>query len=115
VTGDRPLLERLAGNLVENAVRHNRPGGWVRVETSADRATVRLEVASTGPLVAESEVPGLFEPFRRQGEARTGSDGGVGLGLSIVRSVVAAHGGTVEAHPVPGGGLAVTVRLARGG
>jgi signal transduction histidine kinase len=112
VSGDRARLERLAGNLVENAVGHNTPGGWIRVSTSADRTTARLAVASSGPVVDESEVPGLFEPFRRGGGVRTGSDRGTGLGLSIVRSVVAAHGGRIEAHAVPGGGLTVTVELA---
>ncbi|MGB9378582.1 MAG: HAMP domain-containing sensor histidine kinase [Mycobacteriales bacterium] len=110
VLGDPGLLERLAGNLVENALRHNEPGGWmgVRTQTVGDRA--RLTVANTGAMLDEAEVPGLFEPFRRGGAARTATRG-AGLGLSIVRSVVLAHGGTVQAHPLPAGGLEVVADL----
>jgi signal transduction histidine kinase len=68
-------------------------------------------VASSGPEVAPDRVDELFEPFRRGRVERTGAARGVGLGLSIVRAVVLAHGGTVAARPVVGGGLSVTVRL----
>jgi signal transduction histidine kinase len=110
VLGDRGLLERLAGNLVENGVRHNVDGGWVRVDTGtvADRA--RLQVMSSGQPVPPEDVPGLFEPFRRHGTARTARRG-AGLGLSIVRAVTTVHGGTVSAEARPGGGLTVTVDL----
>ena len=110
VRGDRELLERLVGNLVENAVRHNVDGGWVRVSTGTERGVVRLVVASSGGPVTPDDVAGLFEPFRRLGTARTGGRG-AGLGLSIVRSVARAHGGRAWAEPVPGGGLQVTVEL----
>ncbi|MGH3875252.1 MAG: sensor histidine kinase [Pseudonocardiaceae bacterium] len=109
--GDPPLLERVVGNLVENAVRHNVVGGWVEVHTgpSAQR-TATLQVSSSGEVVAPGAVAALFEPFHRGGVARTSHDG-AGLGLSIVRAVVTAHGGMVHAQPFPGGGLAVTVHL----
>jgi signal transduction histidine kinase len=71
---------------------------------------VYLTVANSGPEVAAAEVPGLFEPFRRGGRERTGTRG-AGLGLSIVGAVVGAHGGTVSAVPLDGGGLQVTVVL----
>jgi signal transduction histidine kinase len=71
---------------------------------------VRLTVSNTGPPVASYEVPGLFEPFRRQSD-RVGSAKGTGLGLSIVRSVAAAHRGEVKATPRQGGGLVVEVVL----
>ncbi|GAA5172253.1 HAMP domain-containing sensor histidine kinase [Pseudonocardia eucalypti] len=107
--GDPALLERVAGNLVENAVRHNVAGGWLRVETGrVDEDWVWLRVSSSGSVVPEEELAGLFEPFRR-GARRSGS--GSGLGLSIVRAVVSAHRGTVTAEPVEGGGLTVTVKL----
>jgi signal transduction histidine kinase len=112
VLGDRGLLERLAGNLVENGVRHNVEGGWVRVDTGTVDGRARLQVMSTGPVVEPEEVPRLFEPFRRQGTART-SKRGAGLGLSIVRAVATVHGGTVTAEARPGGGLTVTVDLPR--
>jgi signal transduction histidine kinase len=108
--GDPALLERVVGNLVENAVRHNVDGGWVEVCTDLAGAQAMLRVASSGDVVAPEAVTALFEPFHRGGVARTAHDG-AGLGLSIVRAVVAAHGGAVHAEPVPGGGLAVTVHL----
>jgi signal transduction histidine kinase len=112
VLGDRGLLERLVGNLVENGVRHNVDGGWVRVDAGTLGEYARLQVMSTGPVVPEEDVPRLFEPFRRQGTARTARRG-AGLGLSIVKAVATVHGGTVVAEARPGGGLTVTVDLPR--
>jgi signal transduction histidine kinase len=112
VLGDRVLLERLAGNLVENAVRHNVDGGWVRVDTGAVEGTARLQVASSGPVVPPDVVPSLFEPFRRHGTARTARRG-AGIGLAVVRSIASAHGGAVRAEAPEGGGLVVTVDLPR--
>jgi signal transduction histidine kinase len=113
-SGDPALLERVVGNLVENAVRHNVAGGWLEVVTDvrADAAAAgcaELRVCSSGAVVTEERVEELFEPFRR-GTSRAGGSG-AGLGLSIVRAVVRAHRGTVSAVAVAGGGLAVTVRL----
>ncbi|MCT2590645.1 HAMP domain-containing histidine kinase [Streptomyces sp. N2-109] len=112
VQGNGVLLERVALNLVQNAVRYNlREGGWVSVSTEAQQAYAVLVVENTGPVVPAYEVDNLFEPFRRLRTERTGSDKGVGLGLSIVRSVARAHGGTVSAEPREDGGLAVRVVL----
>ena len=111
VEGDPALLERVAGNLVENAVRHNVEGGWVEVCTSSTGTEVELRVSSSGPEIAADRVGELFEPFRRGPVARTGAAPGSGLGLSIVRAVVTAHEGHVVAEPAPGGGLTVTVTL----
>ncbi len=108
VVGDAALLERVVGNLVENAVRHNVDGGWITVGTDRAGDRVDLVVASSGPVLDPARVPDLFEPFRR-GADRVGP--GSGLGLSIVRAVVRAHGGTVSAEPVEGGGLSVRVGL----
>lgn len=114
--GSPVLLERLAQNLVENAVRYNEPaGGWVRV-TTGTRAdgSVTLIVANPGPVVPPYEIPNLFEPFRRLGQERIAAGRaapGAGLGLSIVRAVARAHGGDVRAEPREGGGLTVTVTL----
>jgi len=106
VQGDPVLLERLVQNLVRNAVAYNVADGEVRVEGAGQRLTV----SNTGPEVSAYEIPGLFEPFRRLTD-RIGSAEGNGLGLSIVRSIVVAHGGTVTAEPRPGGGLTITVEL----
>jgi signal transduction histidine kinase len=110
VVGDPGLLERLAGNLVENAVRYNHLHGRLEVRTGSDAVQSWLVVKNTGFEIDPVDVPGLFEPFRRGGRERTGGRGS-GLGLSIVRAVSDAHGGTVSAIAQPGGGLAVTVTL----
>ncbi|HVV10030.1 HAMP domain-containing sensor histidine kinase [Amycolatopsis sp.] len=113
VHGDPALLERIAGNLLENAVRHNVERGWIEVVTQTGERWQTLRVRSSGGLVDPVTVTELFEPFRRAGVARTARTG-AGLGLSIVRAAVEAHGGVVTAEPVVGGGLSVTVLLPVG-
>ncbi|MCW6009665.1 HAMP domain-containing histidine kinase [Micromonospora sp. CPCC 205371] len=113
VVGDPSLLDRLAGNLIENAIRYNHLHGKVWARTGSDAAAAWLVVGNTGFEVDQADVPGLFEPFRRGGRERTGARGS-GLGLSIVRAVCDAHGGTVTAAAQPGGGLEVTVTLPAG-
>ncbi|GAA5181454.1 HAMP domain-containing sensor histidine kinase [Rugosimonospora acidiphila] len=110
VVGDPSLLDRLAGNLIENAVRYNTLQGRLWVRTYSDDEHATLVVGNTGFEVEQADLPGLFEPFRRGGRERTGVRGS-GLGLSIVRAVCDAHGGTVTAVVLPGGGLEVTVTL----
>ncbi|MER7747790.1 HAMP domain-containing sensor histidine kinase [Streptomyces bacillaris] len=108
VRGNRLLLSQLVSNLLANAVTYNVPDGSVDITLAEDGALV---VRNTGPVVSEADIAGFFEPFRR-GEGRDRMGPGSGLGLSIVRSIAVAHGGTVTAVPGPGGGgLAVTVRL----
>jgi signal transduction histidine kinase len=110
VVGDPSLLDRLAGNLIENAIRYNHLLGKMWLRTSTVDGQARLVVGNTGYEVDPADVPGLFEAFRRGGWERTGSRGS-GLGLSIVRAVCDAHGGTVSAVAIEGGGLEVTVSL----
>jgi signal transduction histidine kinase len=112
-SGDRLLLERLAGNLIQNALAYNVPGGWVRVTTGTRSATAFLEVVNSGPPIADDEVASLFEPFRRL-NGRAGSAAGFGLGLSIVRAVATAHGARLDARAGPEGGLAMAIELPRG-
>jgi signal transduction histidine kinase len=112
-TGDPQLLERMISNLVDNAVRHNEPGGWIRLRTGSSGTAVYLEIANSGPFIPDDAVPSLFEPFRRL-EARTGDRDGVGLGLSIARSVITAHRATVTARSQPAGGLKISVVIPRG-
>ncbi len=111
VRGERALLERLVGNLVENAVKHNVPEGWFAVKTwtAGDRAV--LKVASSGTPVPAEDLERLFERFYRADKSRSRKTGGFGLGLSIVKAVATAHGGSVELAAVPDGGLDVTVSL----
>ncbi|MFF3000538.1 sensor histidine kinase [Streptomyces sp. NPDC057950] len=112
VQGNGVLLERIALNLVQNAVRYNVPeGGWVEVTTLVEHGHAVLLVSNTGPVVPAYEIDNLFEPFRRLRTERTGSDKGVGLGLSIARSVARAHGGHIAAEPREGGGLVMRVTL----
>ena len=108
--GDPLLLERLVGNLVANAIKYNEPGGWVEVEVAAESGPA-LTVRNTGQVVPAEAMPALFEPFRRLTADRTNQGGGAGLGLSIVRSITTAHGGSVRAQPRPGGGLIVEIDL----
>jgi signal transduction histidine kinase len=110
VTGDRVLIERLVTNLIDNAVRHNVPGGWVQAATRCGTGFAQLAITNSGEPIPPDEVNGLFEPFRRL-SGRAGSQPGTGLGLSIVASVARAHGGRAEAHARPGGGLDVQIRL----
>ncbi|GII03553.1 sensor histidine kinase [Planobispora takensis] len=111
--GEPVLIERLAQNLVENAIRHNHAGGqaWVSTRSRADR--VELVVANTGLPVPAYEIDSIFEPFRRLHGDRLRSERGSGLGLSIVRVVAEAHGGTVSASPREEGGLSIAVELPR--
>jgi signal transduction histidine kinase len=110
--GDRVLVERLVTNLVDNAIRYNFEGGSINVETGTDAVQSQsyLSITNTGPLVPEWKLPSLFEPFTRL-EQRVANGDGVGLGLSIVASVVAAHGGRLEADALPNGGLKITIRF----
>lgn len=110
VDGDPRLLERLAANLVDNAVRHNVPGGWVRVALERSGADVRLVVENGGDPIPDASAARLVEPFQRLARRGDGPPG-AGLGLSIVRAVAIAHGGGVDVRARPGGGLTVTVRL----
>jgi signal transduction histidine kinase len=108
VTGDPVLLARLVANLVHNAIRHNHPGGRLRVRTSPVSG---LTVSNTGPEIPADRVPELFEPFRRLHPPRTGPSDGAGLGLSIVAAIADAHEANLTACPNPGGGLTVSVAL----
>ncbi|GAA3079394.1 sensor protein CutS [Streptosporangium carneum] len=111
--GDPLFLERCVFNLLENAVKYNVSGGdvWVTVHQDDDAAVVTVE--NTGPVVPPYEVDELFEPFRRLQGERVRSARGAGLGLSIVRAITDAHGGTVTASARPEGGLVVALRLPR--
>jgi signal transduction histidine kinase len=111
--GDRVLLERMIANLVENAVRHNNPGGWIGVRTMQQNGSAIFEIANTGPSVPAEQIPTLFEPFVRATERLNSSDG-VGLGLSIASTIARAHNATITARPGAGGGLEVFVTIPTG-
>ena len=112
VQGDPRLIERLIANLVQNAVRHNLPGGWLEVTTGTRQRRPFVAVANTGPVVDSAEVERLFQPFERLGTARTVHGAGYGLGLSIVRAVAGAHRADVAVRARTDGGLLVEVEFA---
>jgi signal transduction histidine kinase len=110
VLGHRVLLERLAFNLVDNAVRYDITRGTVGVATGVDGNASYLTVTNTGDQLAEAAVGSLGEPFARLGDST--SDGqGVGLGPSIVKAIAAAHGVHLTIQPGVAGGLRVDIRF----
>jgi signal transduction histidine kinase len=109
VSGDPVLAERLAANLVDNAVRYNAAGGDIWISTHTASGSSQLIVTNTGPVISPADVDRIFEPFQRLSD-RTSHDG-FGLGLAIVASIAAIHGGTVTAQPRSNGGLSVTVAI----
>jgi signal transduction histidine kinase len=111
VEGSQPLLRRMADNVIGNAVRHNRDGGWIRITTTAGNGAARLTIENGGDILDPAQAAGLAQPFRRLGADRTGSDDGAGLGLSIVAAITQAHRGSLQLHARPGGGPKVTITL----
>jgi signal transduction histidine kinase len=109
--GNPQLLERLATNLIDNAIRHNIHGGRVDVMTTTRVGQAILSIANSGPVIAAEELDRLQQPFQRLGPARTNHGDGHGLGLSIVHAIATAHGATLSVHPQPAGGLRVEVRF----
>jgi signal transduction histidine kinase len=109
VFGDPRLVESLVANLVDNAVRHNTPGGWVRVATELTQGGASIVVRNSGPAVPATEVARLFEPFQQLNGRPVGNGPGHGLGLAIVRAIADAHGAALAARPRDGGGLDVAV------
>lgn len=119
VTGDPVLLERLAHNLIDNAIRYNRPShGAITIATDTVDGRARLTISNTGPAVPSYEIPTLFQPFRRLptterlAEPAGSRHRGAGLGLSIVAAVARAHGGDVYAEPGGDGGLTIRVEIS---
>jgi signal transduction histidine kinase len=106
--GSPALLARLVGNLVDNAVTHNENGGWIKITGSTSDQQTLLAVETGGRVLDQREVDRLTQPFERLGAERTGSSG---LGLSIVASVAAAHGGRVNLLARTQGGLRVSITL----
>ncbi|GAB3672744.1 HAMP domain-containing sensor histidine kinase [Actinocorallia lasiicapitis] len=109
--GEPVLLERCVANLLENAAHYNVPDGLIRIDTWREPGGSAVRVENTGPTVPGHALETIYEPFRRLRPDRTGSHKGAGLGLSIVRSVVRAHGGAMETHARPEGGLVTVLRF----
>jgi signal transduction histidine kinase len=109
ISGDPVLVERLVANLVDNAARYNTAAGDIWVSTGTVAGERRLTVANTGPLISAADADRIFQPFQRLND-HTSHDG-FGLGLTIVASIAAVHGGTATAHPRDDGGLSITVTI----
>ena len=113
ISGDLVLAERLIANLVDNAVRYNAAAGDIWISTRTVAGSSQLTVANTGPVISPADAGRIFQPFQRLSD-RTSHDG-FGLGLAIVASIAAIHGGTVTARPRNDGGLSVTVTIPSAG
>lgn len=107
ISGDPVLAQHLVANLVDNAIRYNAAGGDVWIDTRTAGGSSELTVANTGAVIDPADADRIFQPFERLDE-RTSHDGS-GLGLTIVASIAAIHGGNAAARPRPGGGLSVAV------
>jgi signal transduction histidine kinase len=111
VMGDGRRLEQVIQNLVANAVRHTPAGGRITLSSAHVNGRVRLRVQDTGPGIPPEHLPRVFDRFYRVDSARDQASGGSGLGLSIVRAIIHAHGGTVSAENAPEGGARFDVVL----
>jgi signal transduction histidine kinase len=112
-TGDTRLVESLVANLIDNAMRHNVPGGRVTVSTWTTEGRAVLSVANTGPVVPASGVDRLFQPFQRLTGERLRHDSGYGLGLAIVRAIADTHNAELTANARPEGGLDIEIGFTR--
>lgn len=111
VEADRRLLATLLDNLLDNAIKYNRPGGRATIGCRQESGEVILEVRDTGVGMPREELPRIFERFYRVDRARSRETGGTGLGLSIVKHIAELHGGTVTVESEPGEGSVFSVRL----
>jgi len=107
IHGDRSNLWRALLNVLENAVKHNHEGGWVRVTLCVEGEQLRLSVENTGELISPALLPRVFDRFVRGSESSEGS----GLGLSIAKVIVTAHRGTIECFRRDEGGATFVIRL----
>jgi signal transduction histidine kinase len=111
VHGNRDQLERVATNLLDNAVKYTPAGGRIEIEARQAGDEVRLIVADTGRGIPPGDLPRIFDRFYRADRARSRQEGGTGLGLAIVQAIVQAHGGRIEAESTVGAGTTIRVRL----
>jgi len=110
-TGDPDLLRSLVGNLVDNALRHNVPGGYAEVLTESIGDRARIRVRNGGPVIPPDELERLFLPFQRLHGRRGRPDGSHGLGLAIVQAICSAHGAELRPRASAEGGLEITVEF----
>jgi two-component system, OmpR family, phosphate regulon sensor histidine kinase PhoR len=111
VEADPDRLAQVFVNLIDNALRHTRGGGRIRVELDARDSDAVLRVRDTGEGIPYRDLPHIFERFYVVDRSRTRGTGGAGLGLAIVKGIVDAHGGAISAESMLGRGTAFTIRL----
>ena len=111
IDGSRTLLSRMIDNVIDNAVTHNHPGGWIQVRAAANGPAALFVVETGGHQLDPEQVSRLAQPFHRLGTERTGNAHGSGLGLSIVAAIATTHGGHLDLRARPEGGLRVAITL----
>jgi signal transduction histidine kinase len=115
--GDASALRRVFQNLIINAAKHGGAGGWIGITVAGgvngSATAMEIRVADHGPGIPEAELPEIFKPFFRGAAAQTQQIRGSGLGLSLVKEIVAAHGGTITVENHPGRGAVFVVRLPK--
>jgi two-component system, OmpR family, phosphate regulon sensor histidine kinase PhoR len=113
VLGHELQLEQVFVNLLDNAVKFNRPNGEVRVESRVTDGTAQIAISDTGIGIPSEDLPRVFERFYRADKARSREMGGTGLGLSIVKHVIEQMGGTVVVTSQVGQGSRFTLTVPR--
>ena len=108
---DPARIEQVVLILVDNAAKHTPPGACVHLRARAERGELTIEVVDQGPGIPPEELPLIFDRFYQIGPRRARKKGGAGLGLSIARTIVQAHGGSIAADSGPGRGTRMTIRL----
>jgi two-component system sensor histidine kinase BaeS len=111
INADPMRMQQLFNNLIENSLRYTHSGGRFHVSCRPEEQVVIIDLQDSAPAVSEASLPRLFERFFRDDPSRNRATGGAGLGLAIAKSIVAVHGGTIEARSSPLGGLWIHIAL----
>jgi signal transduction histidine kinase len=107
--GDTRLLQRLAANLIDNAIRHNTTGGRISIQVTTSHDHPNLTITNTGPVIPPGQAIRLLQPFQRLSATRAAETEGLGLGLSIVAAIAKAHHATLAINSQPDGGLSINI------
>jgi signal transduction histidine kinase len=111
IEGDYFAIKQAFTNLIDNAIKYNRPGGCVRISTYKDGQNVVITVEDNGIGISEEDQKHIFDRFFRVDKSRSRAQGGTGLGLAIVKEIIESHKGTVSVKSEPGAGSVFTITL----